>query len=71
MHELLTVDEAAERLNTGVRFVRRLIAERRIEFVKLGTHVRISNEALGEYIAANCVPACRPGLEWQSGRESA
>lgn len=71
MHELLTVEEAAERLNTGVHFVRRLIAERRIEFVKLGTHVRISSEALGEYIAANCVPPCRPGLEWHGGRESA
>ena len=27
---LLTVDQAAERLGTSVRFVRRLIAERRI-----------------------------------------
>ena len=29
-NRLLTVEEAAEKLNTGVRFVRRLIAERRI-----------------------------------------
>ena len=30
---LLTVEQAAERLSTKPRFVRRLIAERRIEFV--------------------------------------
>jgi excisionase family DNA binding protein len=33
---MLTVQQAAERLNTEPRFVRRLIAERRIEFHKLG-----------------------------------
>ena len=37
---LLTVEAAAERMSTSVRFVRRLIAQRRIEFVKLGRHVR-------------------------------
>jgi excisionase family DNA binding protein len=40
---LLTVEDAAERLSTSVRFVRRLIAERRVEFVKVGRHVRISD----------------------------
>ena len=38
----LTVDEAAAYLNTGVRFVRRLIAERRIAFHKAGVHVRLA-----------------------------
>ncbi len=38
---LLTVAEAAdERISTSARFIRRLIAERRIAFVKLGRHVR-------------------------------
>ncbi|CAM5444909.1 hypothetical protein SVIOM342S_06044 [Streptomyces violaceorubidus] len=37
---LLTVDQVAERLGTGLRF-RRLIEERRITFVKVGRHVRI------------------------------
>jgi excisionase family DNA binding protein len=50
--QLLTVDAAAERLSTSVRFVRRLIAERRIEFVKVGRHVRISESALAEFIDA-------------------
>jgi excisionase family DNA binding protein len=40
--QYLTVDEAAEYLNTGVRFVRRLIAERRIAFHKAGSHVRLA-----------------------------
>ena len=43
---LLTVEAAAERLSTSPRFIRRLIAERRIEFVKVGRHVRISESAL-------------------------
>ncbi|MCW2539642.1 MAG: binding domain protein excisionase family [Frankiales bacterium] len=47
---LLTVEEAASRLNTGVRFPRRLIAERRIAYVKVGRHVRIPAAALAAYI---------------------
>ena len=54
---LLTVAEAAERLGTTERFPRRLIAERRITFVKLGTHVRIPETALDDYIAASTVEA--------------
>ena len=46
MDTLLTVDQAAERLGTSVRFVRRLIAERRIAYVKLGRHVRIAADDL-------------------------
>jgi excisionase family DNA binding protein len=37
--QLLTVEEAAERMRTKPRFIRRLIAERRIEYVKVGRHV--------------------------------
>jgi excisionase family DNA binding protein len=47
---LLTVETAADRMSTSVRFVRRLIAERRIEFVKVGRHVRISETALAQFI---------------------
>ena len=53
--QLLTVEAVAERMSTSVRFVRRLIAERRIEFVKVGRHVRISESALGAFIAAGRV----------------
>jgi excisionase family DNA binding protein len=62
---LLTVEAAAERMSTSVRFIRRLIAERRIEFVKVGRHVRISETALAEFIDAGRIkpmtaPMCGP-----------
>lgn len=54
---LLTVKEAAERLNTSERFPRRLIEERRITFVHVGRNVRIPEAALDAFIAAGVVPA--------------
>lgn len=56
---LLTVDQAAERLGTTARFPRRLIAERRIAFVKVGSHVRIKESALVAYIEGNTVQPIR------------
>ena len=53
---LLTVEAAAERTSTSVRFMRRLVAERRIAYVKLGRHVRIPESALAEFVAAGVVP---------------
>lgn len=50
--ELLTVEQAAERLGTSVRFVRRLRSERRIAVVKLGKHGRIASDDLEAYINA-------------------
>jgi excisionase family DNA binding protein len=55
VERLLTVQEAAELLGTSQRFPRRLIAERRIRFVRVGRHVRIPESALGEFIAAGMV----------------
>ena len=52
---LLTVEAAAEQMSTSVRFIRRLIAERRIEFIKVGRHVRIREAALAEFIQAGRV----------------
>ena len=52
---LLTVGQVAELLGTTERFPRRLIAERRIRFVRVGRHVRIPESALGEFIAAGMV----------------
>jgi excisionase family DNA binding protein len=54
---LLTVEEAANRLGTSVRFVRRLIAERRIAYVKVGRHVRIAEADLMSFVAAGRVEA--------------
>jgi excisionase family DNA binding protein len=47
---LLTVEQAADRLNTKVRFVRRLIEERRIAYTKVGRYVRIPNGAVDDLI---------------------
>jgi excisionase family DNA binding protein len=58
---LLTVDQAAERLGTGVRFIRRLRTEGRIPVVKLGKHIRIDSDDLDAYIAASRQSA------WASG----
>jgi excisionase family DNA binding protein len=62
--QLLTVDAAAERMSTSVRFVRRLIAERRIEFVKVGRHVRISESALADFIDAGRIEPMTVAKGW-------
>ncbi len=66
MDKLLTVEEAAEMLGTTERFPRRLIAERRIAYVKLGTHVRIRESVLVAYIEASTVKP--PSLRWRDGK---
>lgn len=55
MEQLLTVTEAGAVLGTGPRFPRRLIAERRIRFVRVGRHVRIPTSALVEFVDAGTV----------------
>jgi len=57
---LLNVDQAADRLGTSTRFIRRLIAERRISFVKLGKHVRIDSDDLDAFVEAGRVSAAVP-----------
>jgi excisionase family DNA binding protein len=57
MEELLTVEEAADRLGTSVRFVRRLVFERRIAYTKLGRHVRIAAGDLATLVEAGRVEA--------------
>ncbi len=60
MERLLTVAEAAERLNTTPRHVRRLVFERRIAYRKLGNYVRFHPDDLAEYVAAHRVEVARP-----------
>ncbi|MFD7706203.1 helix-turn-helix domain-containing protein [Streptomyces sp. NPDC059786] len=55
MDRLLSVQEVAHRLGTGVRFPRRLVEERRITFVKVGRHVRIPESAVEAFVSANTV----------------
>jgi excisionase family DNA binding protein len=62
---LLTVDQAAELLNTSASFPRRLIAERKIRFVRVGRCVRIPESALAEFIADGTV---QPVTAWEHRR---
>ncbi len=55
--ELLTIEQAGEYLGTGGRFVRRLIAQRRVAYVKLGKYVRLQRSALDAFIEAGRVPS--------------
>ena len=66
VERLLTVAEAAELLSTSERFPRRLIAERRIRFVRVGRHVRIPESAVREFIAAGLVEPV--SVHWRGGR---
>ncbi|MBP2475723.1 excisionase family DNA binding protein [Crossiella equi] len=53
--EHYSVEGAADYLGTSVRFVRRLIAERRITFYKLGRHVRLKHVDLEAFVQAGRV----------------
>ena len=61
MSPLLSVEEAATELGTPVRFVRRLVHERRIRFHKIGKYVRIARVDLEAFIAASAVPSFAAG----------
>jgi excisionase family DNA binding protein len=65
---LLTVEQAAERLGTPTRFVRRLIAQRRIRFCRIGRYVRIAANDLAEFIEAGRVePAASRRIAGEPG----
>ena len=55
--KLLTVEEAADCLGTSARFVRRLVLERRIAYIKVGRHVRIAEADLASFVAAGRIEA--------------
>ncbi|MCW2901329.1 MAG: excisionase [Streptosporangiaceae bacterium] len=55
----LSVTQVAERLGTTERFPRRLVAERRITFVKVGRHIRIPESALSAFLDTHTVHPIR------------
>jgi excisionase family DNA binding protein len=55
-YELLTPSQAGDYLCTGERFIRRLIAERRIDYIKLGRHVRVQRSVLDAFIRSGRIP---------------
>ena len=56
---LLSVAEAGEYLGTGERFIRRLITERRIAYVKVGKYVRLERATLDAFVDAGRVHSQR------------
>ena len=69
MEQYLTVPETAAYLNTSVRFVRRLVAERRIAFHKVGSHVRFALSDLDAWLQeARVEPITGAGVRHALGR---
>ena len=55
--KLLDIETLAERLSVTQRLVRRLVAERRIPYLKVGRFVRFDSTDIAEWINAARVPA--------------
>ncbi|HWG74113.1 MAG TPA: excisionase family DNA-binding protein [Acidimicrobiales bacterium] len=53
---LLTIDQLADRLCTTIRHVRRLIAERRVPYIKVGGRVRFDPEDIEGWLRASRRP---------------
>ena len=53
----LSIVEAADYLNVGVRFMRRLVADRRIRYFKVGKFLRFDPSDLDGFAAAGEVQA--------------
>jgi excisionase family DNA binding protein len=48
--QLLTIDQLAERLGVTERYIRRLVAERRVPYRKLGKLVRFADHEIAEWL---------------------
>src|SRR5207244_13055489 len=59
-HRLLDVPAAAAYLGVSPRFIRRLVAERRLAFVKLGRHLRLDVVDLDHFIKSGRVEPFEP-----------
>ncbi len=69
LDEMLTIEEAAERMKMSVRYVRRLVAERRIAFHKIGRSVRLKAADLAAHVEAGRVePITAAGIWRDLGR---
>lgn len=55
MDRMLNIEQVAERLGTSPRFVRRLIAERRVAFNRVGRHIRFNASDVERFIQAGRV----------------
>lgn len=53
----LDIHAAAEYLGMRPRFIRRLVDERRIAFLKIGRFVRLDPDVLDQFLADSVIPA--------------
>jgi excisionase family DNA binding protein len=65
VEKYLTVSETAVYLNTSERFVRRLVAERRIAFHHVGRHVRFALSDLDTWLTGSRVEPLTPEMIWR------
>jgi excisionase family DNA binding protein len=54
---LMNVEQLADELGVSVRYVRRIIAERRIPYVKVGHFIRFQRDDVERWVEANRVTA--------------
>jgi excisionase family DNA binding protein len=69
--DLLTIEQAAERLNMSARYIRRLVAERRIAFHKIGRAVRLHVTDVDAHAAAGRVEPLTASVVWRDTRSVA
>jgi excisionase family DNA binding protein len=48
--QLLTIDQLAERLGVSARHIRRLVAERRVPYLKVGKFVRFDPAEVSDWL---------------------
>jgi len=48
--QLLTIDQLAERLGVSIRHIRRLIAERRVPYLKVGWFIRFDPAEIAAWL---------------------
>lgn len=58
--QLLNIDQLAQRLGTTARHVRRLVAEKRVPYYKVGRLVRFDPAEITVWLATRRVPGSRP-----------
>lgn len=59
---LIDIDEVAGRLGVSTRYVRRLVAERRIAYLKVGRLLRFDTDVVDAWLAACGVAASEGGM---------
>ena len=57
--ELLDIAAAAERLSVTPRFIRRLVHERRLAYIKVGKYIRFESADLDAWLQARRVEALK------------